>query len=81
MTVQFTVQLVYLNELYPTQVRMLGLTFFSLAGGITMAYVPQLSQACIKNGVPIMGCLTGLLILCVCVSKRLPETHEKLPED
>lgn len=79
--VEYTFLMVYLNELYPTQARMLGLTCFSLMGGIAMAYIPQLTQTCIQNGIPIMGCLAGLLLLCVYASKRLPETFGKDPED
>lgn len=46
-----------------------------------MAVIPGLADLCVHNDIPIMGCLAGMLVLCVYVSSLLPETLGQVPED
>jgi len=80
-SVEYTFFYVYFNELYPTQVRVLGTGLVSLCGGIMVTVAPEIIDSCIEGGFPIMILFAVLSIFCVFFSYRLPETFQKTPPD
>lgn len=80
-SVEYTFFYVYFNELYPTQVRVLGTSLVSLMGGVMVTVAPEIIDACIEHGFPIM-IIFSILSACSCFfSYKLPETFKKTPPD
>lgn len=46
-TLEYTIFYVYINELYPTQVRVLGMGLIAMAGGFVVTTVPESIDLCI----------------------------------
>lgn len=62
----------YYNELYPTQVRVLGTGLVSLMGGVMVTVAPQIIDLCISSEFPIMILFAILSGLSGLFSSRLP---------
>lgn len=80
-SLEYTFFYVYFNECYPTQIRVIGTSLVSVMGGIVVTIAPEIIDACISGGFPIMilfAVLSGLSALC---SYKLPETFQKTPPD
>jgi len=71
-TVEFTFFCVYFNELYPTQVRVLGTGLVSLIGGIMITVAPIIIESCISGDFPIMILFAVLSFFCLFFSTCLP---------
>ena len=70
---------VYLNELYPTQVRIIGIGFTKSWGSMTSMASAQIISACLSSGFKIMLLFAILASICIFLSYLLPETHGKRP--
>ena len=80
-TVEFTIFYVYLNELFPTQVRVLGFALLMVTGGLSLTFVPLLLEVCLENGVSIMAIFALLSGFSAFLSKYLPETINVPPPE
>jgi MFS family permease len=80
-SVEYTFFYVYFNELYPTQVRVLGTGLVSLSGGIMVTVAPELIDSCIQGGFPVMILFAVLSAASCFFSYKLPETFQKTPPD
>ena len=72
---------VYLNELYPTQVRIVGIGFIKMFGAITTMVSSQIIHACISGGFKIMILFSLLAGISIFLYYLLPETHGKRPPE
>ena len=72
---------VYLNELYPTQIRIVGIAFIKMFGAITTMVSSQIIHACISSGFKIMILFTILAGVSIVLYYLLPETHGKRPPE
>ena len=63
---------IYFNELYPTQVRVLGTSLVSSIGGIMAIIAPLLLEYCFQVGFPVMVIFTFMSVFCLYYSKQLP---------
>lgn len=72
---------VYLNELYPTQIRIVGIAFIKMFGAITTMVSSQIIHACISSGFKIMILFTILAAISIVLYYILPETHGKRPPE
>ena len=50
----FNNYVVFLNELYPTQIRIVGIAFIKMFGAMTTMVSAQIIHACISSGFKIM---------------------------
>ena len=76
---EFNFYIVYLNEAFPTQIRIIAIGFIKTFGTITVMLTPALITACANSGFPIMlifGIMAGISVWC---SYVLPETYGKRP--
>lgn len=80
-SVEYTYFYVYYNELYPTQVRVLGTGLVSTMGGVMVTVAPQIINACISSGFPIMIIFAVLSGVSGFFSRILPDTLGKPPHD
>ena len=76
-TCEFDSFMVYINELYPTQVRMIGIGIVKTAGAVILLFQSMIIQACLDSGFRIMILFAGLSILSAVCSFILPETLGK----
>ena len=63
---------VYLNELYPTQIRLVGIAFVKMFGAITTMVSSQIIHACISSGFRIMILFTILAGISIFLYYLLP---------
>jgi MFS transporter, putative metabolite:H+ symporter len=80
-SLEYTFFYVYFNELYPTQVRVIGTSMVSVMGGIMVTIAPEIIDGCIHSGFPIMILFAVLSALSAACSYKLPETLHKVPAD
>ena len=73
-SLEVTIFWTYQNECFPTQVRVLGSSLLQSIGGLTVTIAPILIELCIRNNFPVMLIFASLSIICMVLSKRLPET-------
>ena len=76
---EFNFFLVYINELYPTQVRIIGIGFIKIFGGLSQTLAALLISLCLRNNFRIMIIFSTLAGVCVVCSRFLPETFGKMP--
>ena len=76
---EFNLFLVYINELYPTQVRIIGIGFIKIFGGLSQTLAALLISLCLNTGFRIMIIFSILAGVCVICSRLLPETFGKMP--
>ena len=78
---EYTFFYVYFNEVYPTQIRVLGTSLVSLMGATVVTVAPEIIDGCIQGGFPIMilfAILSGISMIC---SWKLPETLNITPPE
>ena len=80
-TVVYTYLFVYIIELFPTQVRVLGTGVFNTTGAISITLCHLFIHFCINHGVSIMAFLVVSCVLNVYLSTLLPETLGKRTEE
>ena len=80
-TAEFNIFVVYMNELYPTPVRLIGIGFVESFGGVTLMFAAQIISAFRSGGVKIMILFAGLALLGLGCSWVLPETKGKVPSN
>jgi hypothetical protein len=80
-SLEYTFFYVYFNELYPTQIRVIGTSLVSVMGGIMVTIAPELIDGCISSGFPIMVLFAILSAFSAACSYKLPETLHKVPAD
>lgn len=78
---EYTFFFVYFNELYPTQVRVIGTSLVTLMGGAMVTVSPFLIDACLRSQLPIMALFALMSFLSVLGSCQLPETYQTPPPD
>ena len=71
-SLEYTYFYVYFNELYPTQIRVLGTGLVATMGGVTVTLAPIIIQLCIDGGFPIMIIFAVLSAVSGFLSSRLP---------
>ena len=64
--------MVYINELMPTQVRIIGLAFIKFFGGVILMVESEIISACLDSGFKVMILFAILAGLCVVASYYLP---------
>lgn len=72
---------VYLFELYPTQVRMLGTTFTFTTANLIMPSMGFIIDACSRNNFSVMYVICAAAIVAIVISYKLPETFGLTPPD
>lgn len=80
-TVEYIFYEVYLLELYPTQVRLIGGSFATVMGGVTISFADFIIDGCNNAGFSVMIVFCGFSILSLLVSVKLPETWGRTPAD
>jgi hypothetical protein len=78
---QYSVFYVYLNEVFPTQARMITISMISLTGGLATTFTPKITSLCLDNNFPVMIIFSSLSGLCILITLYLPETHKKVPKE
>jgi hypothetical protein len=71
-SLEYTFFYVYFNELYPTQIRVIGTSLVSVMGGVMVTIAPEIIDACISSGFPVMILFTVLSAISAFFSKKLP---------
>ena len=77
----FNNYLVYLNELYPTQIRGVAMGFIKIFGAVTIMLSSRIVNACLNSGFKIMILFTILAVISVVLYYLLPETFGKRPPE
>jgi len=77
----FNFYAIYLNELFPTQVRVIGTGFIKTWGSLTSMVSSQIINACLNGGFSIMLLFAILAAFSIFLSYLLPETHGKRPPE
>lgn len=80
-TVEFNFFIVYINELFPTQVRIIGIGFIEIFGTMVLVGSKSIISLCIEGGIKIMGLFAVMAALCAACSYLLPETKGKQPAE
>ena len=80
-SLEYTYFYVYFNELFPTQIRVLGTGLVSTMGGVMVTLAPIIIEECISGGFPIMIIFATLSGVSIFISYKLPETLGVPPED
>lgn len=80
-TNEYNFFIVYVNENYPTQVRIISLTFIKTCGAVILMTESSIISVCINSGFKIMILFAGLAVICIACSYKLPETFGKMPDD
>ena len=80
-SVEYGVFMVYYNELYPTQVRVLGTSLATLAGGVLLTVVPEILTICVQIGFPLMLLFASFSLLGIYFASQLPETFGVPPRE
>ena len=78
---EFNFFLVYVNELFPTQVRIIGIGFIKIFGGLSQTLAPQLISICLSSGFRVMAVLATLAAISSVCACFLPETFGKMPAE
>lgn len=71
-SVQYTFFYIYFNELYPTQIRVIGTSLVSVMGGIIVTLAPEIIDFFLQRSYPIMILFAVFSGLGVILSKMLP---------
>jgi len=78
---EYTYFYVYFNELFPTQIRVLGTGLVSTMGGVMVTLAPIIIEKCTNSSFPIMVIFAILSGASIFISYMLPETLGVPPED
>jgi len=63
---------VYVFELYPTQIRIIGTSFVMVVGSVVISFSDYIIDACENHGFPIMIVFCLLAGVSIIVSLKLP---------
>lgn len=63
-----------MTELYPTQVRVIGISLITFAGAITLAVSQYIIDSCLRSGFNVMIVFSLFALASVIASFFLPET-------
>jgi hypothetical protein len=77
---EFTIFYVYMNEVFPTQARVVGTSVVSLVGEAVVIFSSEIIDLCFLNDFPVMILFSSLSFVCIVISLGLPETFQKVPE-
>ena len=80
-TLQYSIFYVYLNEVYPTQARMIAVSTIGLAGGLQTTLTSKIIGYCISVNFPVMIIFTTLSGICILILRFLPETFRTAPKE
>jgi MFS family permease len=80
-SVEYAFFFVYMNEVYPTQVRVLGLNFVSAGGSFVVTIFPQIASFCIRTEVSLMAVFAVLSAVSIYITYELKETLGVPPPD
>jgi hypothetical protein len=80
-SLEYTAFLVYINELYPTQIRVIGTNFIIMTGGLMIAVAPEFIDLCLDLHFPLMLVFASCSVLAIYATSRLPETFQLRPPD
>lgn len=69
---EYTFFYVYFNEVYPTQIRVIGTGLVSTMGAAMVTVASIIIDSCIHAGIPVMAIFAGLSIITILVFTRLP---------
>ena len=72
---------VYINELYPAQVRIIGVGFIKSFGGGALMFSSLIIQLCLDTGFKIMILFTILAAIAIYISYILPESFQIAPPE
>ena len=78
-TAEYNCYMMSVNELFPTQVRLIGISFVKTIGGSSLMLSGLLISFCMSTGFRIMVVFTGLSVLGMGVVYLLPESYGKMP--
>ena len=78
---EFNFFLVYINELFPTQVRIIGIGFIKIFGGLSQTLAAPLISVCLSSGFKIMIVFGVLALICTFCTWLIPETFGKMPAE
>ena len=68
----YAIIFIYINEVFPTQVRVPGFGMITFVGGVSIVFIPQLTNLAISHNVSIMVFFTVLSIICVLIFFIMP---------
>ena len=68
-----------MNELYPAQVRVIGIGMVKTFGGSGLMLSSLIIEACLNSGFRIMILFSALAIVCIICYTGLRETFGKMP--
>jgi len=71
---EFTYFYIYMTELYPTQVRVIGISLITFTGAIALAVSQYIIDSCINTGFNVMIVFTLFAVASIIASFFLPET-------
>lgn len=80
-TLQSSIFYVYLNEVYPTQARMIAVSTIGLTGGLQTTLSSKIIGYCMGVDFPVMIIFTTLSGICILILRFLPETFRTAPKE
>ena len=80
-SIEFGCFMVFYNQMYPTQVRVLGTSLGAFVSGGLLTVIPQILDLCVQAGFKVMIMFTALSILGIVCTIPLDETFGKPPRE
>ena len=80
-SIEYTFFYVYLTELYPSQIRVVGISLITLTSGITLAVTQLIIDKSIESGFSVMIIFCMFAAASIVASFFLPETFQMKPVD
>lgn len=80
-TLQYSIFYVYMNEVYPTQARMIASSTIGLTGGLQTTLTSKIIGYCMSINFPVMVIFTILSGICILIIRFLPETFRAVPKE
>ncbi len=71
---EFQILLIYVNELYPTQIAGIGVSYIALMGTLPNLFLPELINLCNRYGLNVMIFFCIISIVGLIPSKFIKET-------
>ena len=71
----------YMNELLPTQIRVIAIGVIYITGGIAILVIPSMINLCLRFNFPIMIVFTAFAVFSSLAYFRLPETFGQKPPE
>ena len=76
-----TLFFIYYNEVYPTQVRVIGTNLVNFVKGVLVALIPFIIDACLDSGFPVMLLFVIVSAVSIVLSRLFPESYGKVPPE